>query len=820
MRKKTTGISDYLIRYTLINLIIIFGLLILVIFTVINVINNSYYNVIMSGLLMPVCIAFLIHGRSQYRRQQKLMEEIQTANRIKSGFLADISHEIRSPMNAITGISELLLRRNLPDDARSDVHDIKQASINLISIINDILEISRIESGKLEIIPFSYMLSSLINDTVNIIRMKLFERPIRFFTNIDGNIPNNLFGDEIRLRQILINLLSNAASFTDKGYISVSITMDSQSEKQVILRITIADTGRGITQEEQEKLFGVSFPANTGKNNVIKSSGLGLAITRQLCHAMGGDISVISESGKGSMFTVIIPQDVVSNVPFGAVMDPHNKKVLVYDGRLIYAESISWSLKNMGVPHTMVSSLEEFTQALGKEEWFYIFSGYGLYEKIKPVLDSTSFPGGKKPPLGLMVEWGTETYIPHVRFISLPVQSLSIANALNGKQDKQDFFDDSAGSSIIRFTIEKARILVVDDISVNLKVIEGLLLPYKPMLDTCLNGKEAVEMIQNRAQQGENYDLIFMDHMMPDMDGIETTAAIREWEQGTGNREQGSGIPIIALTANAMTGMRELFLEKGFDDFLAKPIDVSKLDEILSRWISEEKREQIVNNEQSSESKICEQDLSVADNEMLTIPGVDVHKGIAMTGGSADGYRQVLSMFHRDVQARLQMFRYYIFESMNSSSGKLPEKHLVLFTTQVHAIKSASGTIGAAHIAAQAQTLESDAHTKNLDSIRDNLPVFVEQLEELVTHIRTALEHIPLESAQADTGEVLPLLHELARAIQLKAIAEIDRILDDLGGKPLDVKTRESVEYISDQVLVAEFDSALKTIEQLINTTK
>jgi CheY-like chemotaxis protein len=246
----------------------------------------------------------------------------------------------------------------------------------------------------------------------------------------------------------------------------------------------------------------------------------------------------------------------------------------------------------MGVPHTLIAKPEDFSAALLREEWYYIFSGFGLYEEIKPLMEQGGFANGKKPPLALMVEWENEANIPNVRFISLPVQSLSIANVLNGKADTRDYFN-TQNSGLIRFTYPTAHLLIVDDISTNLKVAEGLLAPYRAKIDTSLNGMKAIELVKQH-----KYDIVFMDHMMPEMDGIEATAEIRAWEAETVSSEQGavssekrrSAVPIIALTANAVSGMREMFIEKGFNDFLAKPIDVSKLDEILGKWISKKKR--------------------------------------------------------------------------------------------------------------------------------------------------------------------------------------------------------------------------------------
>jgi signal transduction histidine kinase/CheY-like chemotaxis protein len=517
--------------------------------------------------------------RAQNQRLMELREDAEAANRTKSNFLASMSHEIRTPMNAITGMAELLLRRELPDDARGEVQDIKQAASNLISIINDILDFSKIEAGKLELIPVKYMLSSLVNDTINIIRMRLIEKPIRFYTNIDGSIPNSLIGDEVRLRQTLLNLLSNAVKYTEKGHIGLSITtVKGELPAKVWLKISIADTGFGIKAEDQVKLFDDFSQVDKKKNMGIEGTGLGLAITKKLCAAMGGDITVESEYGKGSVFTMYVPQGINTPEHFASVKDAANKKVLVYESRTVYAKSVDWSLENMKVPHTIVTDSDAFSEALSREEWYYVFSGYGLYEKINPVMEK--LPNEKRPPLALMIEWGTEAHIPGIRFVSLPVQSLSIADVLNGKVSSHSYFDNSKTGSAIRFTLPGVRLMVVDDLATNLKVAEGLLAPYKTSVETCLSGKKALELVKQ-----QDYDLIFMDHMMPEMDGIETTAAIRLWE-----KENNKKVPIIALTANAVSGMKEMFIKNGFNDFLAKPIDISKLDEMLDRWIPKERK--------------------------------------------------------------------------------------------------------------------------------------------------------------------------------------------------------------------------------------
>jgi len=790
--------------------------------------NVSATILILLGLVLSLSLCFILLRFSAAKMRAD------EDSKSKSSFLASMSHEIRTPMNAIIGMAELLLRGDLSVEARSHAQDIKQAGNNLVSIINDILDFSKIEAGRLEIIPVKYLLASLINDTVNIVCMRIGEKPLRLLTHIDGNIPNSLIGDEVRLRQILLNLLSNAVKYSDEGYINLTITVHKREADQIWLRFAVADTGKGIKPEDQEKLFGEFVQVDTKKNRGIEGTGLGLAITQRLCLAMNGNISLESEYGKGSTFTVIIPQRVESPVPFAVVEQPEKKKVLIYENRAVCAESIRWSLDNINVPYTIVTNQDDFAGALCHEEWFYVFADCSLYENIKPLMEQpdTVFPGGKKPSLALMVEWGMETFIPNVRSVSLPVQSLSIANVLNGRADSKGYTESSG---IIRFSCPRVRLLVVDDIATNLKVAEGLLAPYRAVVDTCLNGVQSVEMVKQAASEKRNYDMVFMDHMMPEMDGIEATAIIRAWEKEQQKKNPGcQQVPIIALTANAVVGMREMFLKSGFNDFLAKPIDVSKLDEILDRWISEEKKDALRSTASSGVDGQEQHGGSPNDGYSnnigglasaspagvgLIIPGVDTAKGISMTGGTLLAYKQVLSLFCRDVEERLP-----VLQNIPEEDTSLADILLTL-VTNIHALKSASASIGAAEVSAQAAELEAMGKAGNLTFIRGHLPAFTEQLAELIRIIKKALEphRAPEEQKPSAASSLIthsPLFKELADALKSQNVSEIDRIIDELNQKQLDSKDKEILEKISDDVLMTEFDSALKTIEELLKQIK
>jgi len=370
---------------------------------------------------------------------------------------------------------------------------------------------------------------------------------------------------------------------------------------------------------------------------------------------------------------------------------------------------------------------------------------------------------------------------------------------------------------LIKFTAPSVKILVVDDIYTNLKVAEGLLQPYKMQVDLCKSGEEAFSAIKK-----QEYDIIFMDHMMPEMDGIEATKRIRSWEKQQNDANilqvQRKPVPIIALTANAVMGMRDMFLDTGFSDFLAKPIDVVKLDELLNKWIPREKREQRAEKKApGAEKEALEKKPSLS----FDIQGVDTEKGMAMTGGTEESYRIVLTMFYRDAQERLPLLQ-------KAPSAQTLDK----FITQVHALKSAAASIGAMDLSHKAARLEAAGKAEDFDGIQKNLGGFAKQLDELVKNIQAALKTdtaagAPVESGTADGGEsaeaqdaltpLLPLLKKLKNALELQNFPEIDRLLNKAGKRPLDAEIKEALEKISDDVLVTEFDSAIKSIEKILN---
>jgi PAS domain S-box-containing protein len=503
-------------------------------------------------------------------------EAAKAASRAKSGFLAKMSHEIRTPMNAIIGMAELAMRAKDLNNAREHIITIKQAGSNLISIINDILDFSKIETGKLEITPAEYLFSSMINDVINIIRMRAVDTQIRLLVNIDSKIPDALTGDEIRIRQILLNILGNAVKYTEKGFVTLTVYGEPINENNINLIMEIMDTGKGIKQEDLNNLFIEYKQLDQESNRGIEGTGLGLTITRSIVVAMGGKIDVYSEYGKGSCFTVTLPQAVRSPKPLAQVENPDNKKALIYEKREIFADSIVLTIDNLGVKSTVVSTDSEFFELMKKQKFDFIFISFELYTKNKEeILKYES-----EVKIVILTEFGETIQDKKLNVISMPAHSISIANILNGKSDTFSYDDNN--ELIVSFTAPQANILVVDDIITNLNVAKGLLSPYETQITLCKSGMMALNAIKTN-----RYDVIFMDHRMPEMDGIETTQHIRAYG---GEDPYYKDVPIIALTADAVSGVKEMFLENGLNDFLSKPIDTIKLNSVLEKWIPREKQ--------------------------------------------------------------------------------------------------------------------------------------------------------------------------------------------------------------------------------------
>ena len=696
----------------------------------------------------------------------------------KSSFLARMSHEIRTPMNSILGMAELIRRKADSIEIQEYIEIIHQAGDNLLAIINDILDFSKIESGRLQLQNRDYQVASVLNDMINIMRPRVAEKSLDFFVDVDSAIPAQLFGDDMRLRQILTNLLSNAIKYTRKGFISLDVRMERMEGNTIKLICLVCDSGIGIKQEDLGRLFNEFVRIDAKVNQGIEGTGLGLVITRALCRAMGGDVTVSSMYGKGSVFRAVITQEVRNEEPVAVVNSPETRKVLFHDWRPQYVQSISNALESLGVKYMCSQGFQEFIRDLEHGQFDYAFVS------SKYAMDCIFVLGRRSTPLQLviMVEPGEMSVYQEVTSILMPVYSIPIANILNNESGGNLFHDMKLR---INFTAPQAKILIVDDISTNLRVAKELMAPYNMIIHTCLSGSEALNLVKNN-----HYDIVFMDHMMPGMDGIEATSFIRSLDTGDGYYKN---LPVIALTANALSGQKELFLENEINDFLAKPIDIQKLNDILEQWLPMEKRVEVTQSRRD--------DVKPDKSGQLLINGVNTELGLKNCGGTMAVYISILSDFCTDAEARLVQI-----------SETIGKNDIKLYTTYVHALKGAAMSIGAVEAGEEAAWLEKSADTWDISIIRDKTVALQENMHVLVNNIKTALEQHDAGNELIDISSLQ--LDNLKEALSVMDIKAVNKILLEYANLSLNAKTREMISEVEQHILMFEYDEAIDKINK------
>ncbi|MCL2697649.1 MAG: ATP-binding protein [Oscillospiraceae bacterium] len=623
------GINDYDLAMTALFLVVL--VLVFVIFVVFNV----FINIVLKSLRETM--TSLKHARY----------EAEEANRSKTNFLATMSHEIRTPLNAIIGIAQIQIQEEVHSQKYSEsLEKIYSSGNNLLGIINDILDMSKIETGKLELNPEEYEIPSLINDAVQLNIVRLGSKPINVVLDIDENLPFRLLGDELRLKQILNNLLSNAIKYTEKGQVKLSVN-HTPDGNEIKLRFVVEDTGQGMKPEDQKKLFSEYLRFNADANRATEGTGLGLHITKRLVEMMHGKITVESEYGKGSTFTVEVKQKVVSASPIG--------------------KELACKLCN----HT--------------------FSG-----------------------------------------------------------EKQ-----TAKLQISREPMPYGSVLVVDDVDTNLFVAEGLLQAYELQVETAISGFVTLDKVKS----GKRYDIIFMDHMMPQMDGIETTKKLRE---------MGYTGTIVALTANALVGNEDMFAQHGFDGFISKPIDVRYMGEILNRFIRDRYPHEA--------GKHGEKTAAVANTEINP---------------------KLMQIFRSDAEKTIVTLQKAI------KSGDIK-----LFNTAVHAMKAALANVGETRASFMAAELEEAGFAGNTDS-------FIKTLEKLIDKFK--INEVKINDVNEDADYLKSQLMLIQAACENYDDDAAYSALDSLKEKQWRHETAAALEAIRDKLYIySDFDGAAKLTQELL----
>ncbi|MCM1542831.1 MAG: response regulator [Blautia sp.] len=514
--------------------------------------------------------------------------QLENANQAKTDFLARMSHEIRTPINAVLGMNEMILRESGEEETKKYALDIRASANTLLALINDILDTAKIESGKLEIIPVEYALDSLLNDIVNMIYVKAKDKNLAFLLKVEETIPNQLFGDDVRIRQVLINLLNNAVKYTEKGSVTLEVSAAAEGS-EADLHFSVRDTGIGIKEEDMPKLYAAFERIEEERNRHVEGTGLGMNIVVDLLNLMGSSLKVESEYGKGTVFSFSLRQAVVGDQPIG--------------------------------------NFEERSRNLYQEEHY-----------------------------------------------------------------------------TASFVAPDVRVLVVDDNEMNRRVFRGLLKQTQVQITEAASGYECMDLVR-----AERFDIIFMDHMMPEMDGVETLHRMRQFPDN-----QCMDVPVVILTANAIVGAKEKYLEEGFDDYLSKPIQGGRLEALLKRNVPKillEPFPETVPEEPTPALEIPElQEIDVSyarqyfeEDELLLMTMQDVYHELPdIMGKLQDGYGKI------ETQEQDAVDRYRI---------------------EVHALKSNTAMVGALILSKLARLLELAAIEGDRKRIQTLHPILMEELE-------------------------------------------------------------------------------------------
>lgn len=624
-------------------------------------------------------------------------EEIERATNMKSDFLANMSHEIRTPMNAVIGMAEMALREELSPAAKDYIHQIKSSSKALLTIINDILDFSKIESGKMDIIPVEYEPMSIVNDVSNILLTRLDDKDVELILDISPDIPHKLLGDNIRIKQILLNIGNNAVKFTSHGKVVIRMFHTVLSEKEIKLCVCVEDTGIGIKPEDLGKLFESFQQIDSKRNRNVEGTGFGLAISRQLVELMGGKLEVESEYKKGSKFSFWFPQKVVENVKSIQVKEAPD----ILAVGLIASANIKLQLKSdclkLGVEYKELAAAEELYEIATEKNLFLFIEQGGFGEALQEYVKNHP-----KITVALLLNYydAVKFTLPNLLMVKKPLYTLNEAMIFN--RESLHFYDEDPDDIDIDFTAPTAEVLIVDDNAINLTVAEGLMEPIKMKVDTALGGKEAIGKISVH-----HYDIVFMDYMMPELDGVETTRIIRRFHT------EYNDVPIIALTANAVDGVKEMFLSEGMNDFVAKPIELRTLVSKIKQWLPAEKI-----NKSNRPAKTLGRKES---DHTIEIGDLDTKSAIKLLGNETL-FWNVLKDYYKVIAKKAALIE------------ELMEKEdWTGYTIEVHALKSSSKQIGAMSLSEKAALMEKAGNEKDVELIRSHTDEMLAQYRGYLT---------------------------------------------------------------------------------------
>ena len=683
------------------------------------------YMVPIGNILFCFYLAYIwIKYRNQNEENIKnVISRYQKAERTKDDFLANISHEIRTPINTIAGMSEILANEDLKDDVREKVQDLQGASRNLVTLVSDMLDFAEIQSGKLELTESSYNLTSTINDIVNIINNQKKSKEIEFILDIDTDIPALLVGDEQKLKRAMLNILSNAVKFTEVGCVVLEISCRRESYG-VNLCITVRDTGIGIDSSQLHNVFNSFSMVDTKRNRQEGGVGLGLAIAQAIIEKMGGFISVRSKKGEGSEFQIIVPQKVEQYEPMIVLENPLRFNVLVYIDmnqffisavKSEYGNNIRNITENLGIVVHVCRNLNELKRRIERNYITHIF--ITLYEYT---MDESYFNGLAKQTGVVIILEETEDYRVHsddIIRLYKPFYALPVSIILKGGKRYNNLSRENMNRNM--FIAPDAKILIVDDNTINLRVESSLMKNYRFTIDTALSGMEALEKLESK-----DYDMVFMDHMMPEMDGVDTLHRIRD-KAGI----YYANIPVIALTANAVAGAKEMLIAEGFQDFLSKPVEIASMHRILEKYLPDAKKiydfEDDATDVQSGETVYNDHEHETVYKQLhnpqafVKEPGAETaredtaadidEKQGALYCGSLEDFEDILKIHYEDYE-----------ENSRKIQAFYDSKDWKNYVILVHGLKSSMKSVGIMKLSDMCLGLELAGKENRIDYILKN----------------------------------------------------------------------------------------------------
>lgn len=706
-------------------------------------------------------------------------QEVEHAAKMKSDFLANMSHEIRTPMNAVIGMAEMALRENLPDAAREYVGQIISSGKTLLTIINDILDFSKIDAGMMTIEEEEYDIRTLITDISNIINTRIEEKDIELILDIHPQVPRMIKGDVDRLKQVIINLSNNAVKFTKEGQIVLKIDFVKKSDEDIELFVAVQDTGIGIKNTELVKIFGAFQQVDSKRNRNIEGTGLGLAICKRILELMNGKIWVESQYGKGSLFYFSVPQKIVDSTAYVTLKNKESIKAAGLIGNGFLRSHIEKDMERLEVEYVSINSEKEL-KMLKEKNIQYLFVGQGMFSREVERFAKDN-PDIK---VVLLIDFRSEVKsdISNIMVVKKPLYVSNIASIFNGEDIKNSFVYTNIED--FDFIAPNADILIVDDNVINLTVAEGLLKPLRMCIDKATSGKQAVEMVT-----AKRYDLVFMDHMMPEVDGVETTRIIRRFHPEL------SDLPIIALTANAVNGTKEMFLEEGMDDFIAKPIEMRNLVSKIRTWLPKEKIQKIAKSTKG---------IPVTSNEEIVITGLNTKEALRLIG-SNKLYWKILRDYYESIDKKSNLIK------------ELEEKEeWGRYTIEVHAVKSASKQIGATKLGELAEKLEKAGNEKDSSYIHKNTDEMLAQYRQYKDILKSHFELTQREviTLKPITSDILAgFFDEIKNAIDELEMDKVEEVIERMSGYQYDGEYKEYFKSLKEKAKEYNADACQEIIK-------